>query len=60
MEEMTGMEPIEVVVAESEEAHRSRGRWGIVAAVVAAVAGGVYGVMKVRARRHSHVPMTMA
>ena len=59
MDETTGMERTEVTTAESADVHH-RGRWGIVAAIAAAVVGSVVAARRVRTARHSREPMTIA
>jgi hypothetical protein len=59
MDEMTGMERAEVTTTESAGEHH-RGRWGVIAAIAAAVVGSVVAARRVRSARHSREPMTIA
>jgi hypothetical protein len=60
MDETTGTERSEVMIVESPEEHHARGRWGIAAAIAAAVVGTVFAARRVRTARHSQTPMTIA
>lgn len=60
MDEMSEMQRADQGMAEGSEHHRSRGWWGVVAAVAAAVIGSVFAMRRMRSTQGGRTPMTMA
>ncbi len=58
MDEMSEMDRSETMPEEGQE-HRSRGRWGMVAAIAAAVIG-MFAARRVRSARQHRTPITIA